>query len=292
MGSMREIKQRINATGKTSQITKAMHMVSASKLKKAERNIVAFRPLTKRLSATLSHVLASDNALSHPMLEARAIHKTVYIVISSDRGLAGPYNASLFKAFDHYVKQHHQSQDEFVVAAIGFKAFNYAKRKQYALLNPSVIQVRDDVQFLDFQSLSDTFIKGYLKGDYDKIVVFYNRFINTMNQKVEHQTLVPMALNPDIETKKEEGITSLYVFEPGAEVVLNDLMPMYVVNVLYGMILEAKASEYAARMTAMKNATDNAKELIRTLKLQYNRARQDAITIELTDIIGGANAVN
>ncbi len=292
MGSMREIKQRINATAKTSQITKAMHMVSASKLKKAERNIIAFRPLAKRLSSTLSHVLASDNTLSHPMLEARNIEKTVYIIISSDRGLAGPYNASIFKAFDYHIKQTHASSDEFVIAAIGYKAFHFAKRKQYTLLNDTVIQVRDDVQFLDFQSLSDTFIKGYLKGDYDKIVVFYNRFINTMNQKVEHQTLVPMELNPDIDTEKEEGIKPLYVFEPGAETVLNDLMPMYVVNVLYGMILEAKASEHAARMTAMKNATDNAKELIRTLKLQYNRARQDAITIELTDIIGGANAVN
>lgn len=292
MSSMREIKQRITATSKTSQITKAMHMVSASKLKKAERNIVAFRPLTERLSRTLSHILASDSTLSHAMLEAREIKRTVYLLISSDRGLAGPYNASVFKAFEYHIQKEHASHDEFVVAPIGFKASNYVKRKGYQSLNDAVIQVRDDVQFLDFQTVSDAFIKGYLKGDFDRIVVFYNKFINTMTQTVEHQTLIPMVLNPHIDTQKKEGLQSLYVFEPDAATVLNDLLPMYVVNVLYGMILEAKASEHAARMTAMKNATDNAKELIRTLKLSYNRARQDAITIELTDIIGGANAVN
>ncbi len=296
MRSMRDIKQRINATQKTSQITKAMHMVSASKLKKAERSIVRFRPLTERLYKSLARVIENDREVSHAILESREIEKTVYILISSDRGLAGPYNANVFKAFQSYIEKNHQSHDEFIVATLGYKAFSFARRKQYPVLNTEVIQVRDDVQFLDFQSISDQFIKGYLSGEYDRVVVFYNKFINTLTQEVKNETIMPLEKNPILEAKKDEEDTGpykrMYHYEPSAQAVLHQLLPMVVVNALYGMILEAKASEHAARMTAMKSATDNAKDLIRELQLQYNRARQDAITIELTDIIGGANAVN
>ncbi len=293
MSSMREIKQRINATDKTSQITKAMHMVSASKLKKAERNIVNFRPLTKRLTDSLSRVLDSDVDVDHPMFESREVEKTVYILISSDRGLAGPYNASMFKAFEKYIHENHETNDEFVLATLGFKAYSFAKRKGYTQINDKVIQVRDDIQFLDFQEISDMFIKGYLKGEYDRVVVFYNKFINTLNQEVRYETLLPLDSSPYIHGVEEDlKYKRIYHFEPSASTVLNQLLPMVLVNLLYGMILEAKASEHAARMTAMKSATDNAKDLIKDLKLHYNRARQNAITIELTDIIGGANAVN
>jgi len=294
MSSMREIKHRINATQKTSQITKAMHMVSASKLKKAERNIKSFRPLTERLAEMISRVVSSGSDLSHPMLESRDIKKTVYIIISSDRGLAGPYNASVFKAFEAYVARKHESSDEFMVAALGFKAMAFAKRKKYTLVNEKNIQVRDDVQFIDFQDLSDNFIKSYLSGECDKIIVFYQKFINTITQNVESRTLIPIENSELINTQLEQDskYKAMYYYEPSAQGVLKQLLPMYVVNMLYGMILEAKASEHASRMTAMKSATDNAKDLIRDLQLHYNRARQDAITIELTDIIGGANAVN
>ena len=293
MASMRDIKKRITATDKTSQITKAMYMVSASKLKRAERNITNFRPLTKRLTASLSRVMQSDPDIAHPMFESREVDKTVYILVSSDRGLAGPYNASLFKAFLAYIKKNHESHDEFAVAALGYKAYSFAKRKGFTLINENVIQVRDDVQFLDFQEVTDAFIRGYLSGKYDKVVAFYNHFVNTLTQKVEHQTLLPLDKSPYVQPEEEsnERYKRMYHFEPSASTVLNQLLPTVVVYVLYGMILEAKASEHAARMTAMKSATDNAKDLIRDLKLRYNRARQDAITIELTDIIGGAEAV-
>lgn len=294
MASMRDIKQRITATRKTSQITKAMHMVSASKLRKAERSIYAFRPLAKRLSGVLSNVLSADVDLTHPMLEARPVEKTAYILVSSDRGLAGPYNNRTFKAFEAHIREVHESNDEFIVIALGFKAYHYARRNGYELMNEEVIQVRDDVQFVDFQPVSDQFIKAYLSGQVDKIEVFYNQYINTLNQSVEHQTLVPLEFNPFVETdpSKTEGLKTMYVYEPSASGVLYQLLPMYVVNTLYGMILEAKASEHASRMTAMKSATDNAIDLIDTLQLQYNRARQEAITTELTDIIGGSEAVN
>lgn len=292
MANMRDIKQRINGTKKTSQITKAMHMVSASKLKRAEKTIKSFRPLTDKLEVILSRVFNEDPDLRHPMLEPRDIKHSTFILITSDRGLAGPYNANVFKAFEAYIQKNGYAPATFSIAAIGNKAFNYAKQKGYDLVQDEPIQVRDDFQFIDFQTLTDAFIKNYLDGSTDEIVAVYNRFINSLTQEVNVKPLVPLELNPDIDTEKTPGPNLIYDFEPDIKTTLASLLPNYVVNILYGMVLEGKASEHAARMTAMKNATDNAKDVIDTLTLSYNKARQDAITIELTDIIGGANAVN
>lgn len=293
MASMREIKSRITATKKTSQITKAMYMVSASKLKKAERSIKGFRPLMQRLRGMIDNLLENGD-LSHPMMVTREIKQTCYILVSSDRGLAGPYNSSVFKAFSAYVNENHPDND-FVVATIGHKAFSFAKRNKYNLLNEEAINVRDDIQFIDFKAVTESFISDYLQDSIDKIVVFYNHFINTMTQQVEQFQLLPIVngyiVNGEDEMK-ESGMKLIYAYEPSPQEIIDHLLPMYVENMLYGIILDAKASEHASRMTAMKSATDNAEDVIHSLQLHYNRARQAAITIELTDIIGGANAVN
>ena len=293
MATMREIRSRITATKKTSQITKAMHMVSASKLKKAEKAITGFRPLMKRLRAMIDNVLDQDD-IAHPMLVERPIDKTCYIIVSSDRGLAGPYNSSVFKAFQAHISEQHQSNSEFVVAPIGYKAMSFAKRMGYPLLNAEAIHVRDDVQFIDFQSVTVEFMKSFLRGDIDKIIVFYNHFVNTITQTVDQLQLLPVVngFHKDEEEEAIPGMNLIYNYEPSPRVIINHLLPLYVENTLYGIILDAKASEHAARMTAMKSATDNAEDIIKTLQLHYNRARQAAITMELTDIIGGANAVN
>lgn len=292
MATMREIRSRIHATQKTSQITKAMHMVSASKLKKAERSIKSFRPLMKRLRQMIDNVLQQDD-VKHPMLVERDVNKVCYIIVSSDRGLAGPYNSSVFKTFQNYIKDEHQSNDEFVVAPIGFKAMSFAKRSGFHLLESESIHVRDDIQFIDFKEVTESFIKSYLSGDIDKIIVFYNHYVNTISQNVEQFQLLPVINGVEEEEVKDESALNLiYNYEPSAKAIINHLLPLYVENMLYGFILDAKASEHAARMTAMKSATDNAEDIIKTLQLHYNRARQAAITVELTDIIGGANAVN
>lgn len=291
MASMREIKSRITATKKTSQITKAMHMVSASKLKKAEKSMKSYRPLMLHLRDMIDNILDSDNLVSHPMLVERSSDQVCYILISSDRGLAGPYNSSVFKEFMAYVKEHHTSNDDFLVAAIGYKAHSFAKRMNYQMLNKEVINVRDDIQFIDFKSVIETFTMGFLKGKIDRIIVFYNHFINTISQEVQHEQILPI-VNGREHSKENDDFNLIYNYEPSPQLVINHLLPMYVENTLYGMILDAKASEHASRMTAMKSATDNANDVIHSLQLHYNRARQAAITIELTDIIGGANAVN
>lgn len=292
MANMRDIKQRINATKKTAQITKAMHMVSASKLKRAEKNIKNYRPLMEKLETVLSHIFNEDKDITHPMLEERSIQHTTFILITSDRGLAGPYNANVFKNFEKLIQREGLKPTDFSIAALGFKAMSYARNHGYHLVNDEVIQIKDDVQFIDFQKITDRFIKNYLSGKTDKIVVVFNRFINTISQELTLKTLVPLSHNPDVDIHKREGLNAIYDFEPSPQATLSTLLPNYVVNMLYGMILEAKASEHAARMTAMKNATDNANDVIHQLTLSFNKARQDAITIELTDIIGGANAVS
>jgi len=288
MASMREIKSRITATKKTSQITKAMHMVSASKLKKAEKAIKGYRPLMKQLRGMINNILETDD-INHPMLVTREIKQTCYIVISSDRGLAGPYNSSVFRAFSTHVNEMHPNGD-FIVAAIGHRAFGFVKRSGYKLLNDEPINVRDDIQFIDFKAVTEKFISEYLKDRIDKIVVFYNHFVNTITQQVESMQILPIVSEQTVE--EENGIKLIYNYEPNPQAIIDHLLPMYVENTLYGIILDAKASEHASRMTAMKSATDNAEDVIKTLQLHYNRARQAAITIELTDIIGGANAVN
>lgn len=306
MASMREIKSRITATKKTSQITKAMHMVSASKLKKAERAIKGFRPLMYKLRDMIDNLLSGEE-LSHPMLVQKEINKTCYILVSSDRGLAGPYNSAVFKAFSKHVNENHQSNEEFSVATIGFKAFSYVKRMGYTQLNSEAINIRDDIQFIDFNDVTDSFIQEYLTDKVNKISVFHNHFINTITQEVVKTDILPITngnvkqeeskdnkkgIKKEVKPDNEKGMKLIYSYEPSPQLIIDHLLPMYVENTLYGIILDAKASEHAARMTAMKSATDNAEDVIHTLQLHYNRARQAAITIELTDIIGGANAVN
>ncbi|MDD3129160.1 MAG: ATP synthase F1 subunit gamma [Candidatus Izemoplasmatales bacterium] len=284
MASLRDIKKKIDATKKTSQITKAMNMVSASKLRKVEKQFKAFQPIKAKIKELLEHVLSTNPESSHPLLNEREIKKIGYILVTSDRGLAGPYNSQILKYFDSLIKN---DSHDFVVGTIGYKAYSYCKKNKYPLLNTESINSRDDIRFIDFQAMSRAFIKLYLDRQVDKIVIIYSDYVNTLTQIVREEVLLPIK-----DLVKSNKMVSDYIFEPSVEEVVNQLLPIYLENTLYGLILDAKTAEHASRMTAMKNATDNAKEIIRKQNLIYNRARQAQITIELTDIIGGANAVN
>lgn len=287
MSSMREIKTKITATRKTSQITKAMNMVSASKLRKADKQVKMFRPLVKKVKDIVETILSTNPDLQHPLLVDRPIKKTGYILITSDRGLAGPYNSNVFKTFLRLI-QGHQSPTEYFVGTVGYKAYSFCKRGKYPLINNESIPSRDEVQFLDFQALSKAFIQMYVNRAVDKIVVIHSHYVNTLTHQITETVLLPIT---DLKTNEKRAVSE-YLFEPSAQEILNELLPIYLENTLYGIILDAKASEHASRMTAMKNASDNAKDIILKLNRYYNRARQSAITKELTDIIGGANAVS
>jgi F-type H+-transporting ATPase subunit gamma len=287
MAALRDIKNRIEATKKTSQITKAMNMVSASKLKRVEKKHVAFTPIKSRVRRLLEDVLSSNPELTHPLLEKRIIKKTGYILVTSDRGLAGPYNANVIRHLETLVKEKHKSKNEYIVGTIGYKGYSYCKRKKLPLLNSESINSRDDVKFIDFQAMSRAFIELYLNRGVDRIIMIYAHYLNSISQEIREEVLLPVA---DLVSDATD-LLSNYIFEPSTEEVINSLLPIFLENTLYGIILDAKTSEHAARMTAMKSATDNALEIIEKQNLIYNRARQAQITNELNDIIGGANAV-
>jgi len=279
--SMKDIKGRIDATRKTSQITKAMNMVSASKMKRAERKIKDFTLYMDKIENIVTNLISRNGDLSHPLLERREVKKAAYILVTSDRGLAGAYNSSVLKQFaaDLVEKKH-----EAMVVTIGNKAHSFAVANGYDIVNENPIHVKDDVTFYEVRDALNEIVKMYIDGEIDLIGVYYNHYVNTLTQDVTTKTLLPIA-------EREIEQLSLYEFEGGPQNIIDDVLPMYIEDMLYGILLDAKASEHASRMTAMKSATDNALELIDTLQLYYNRARQAAITLELTDIIGGANAV-
>jgi F-type H+-transporting ATPase subunit gamma len=284
--SIRKVKNRINATKKTSQITKAMHMVSASKLKSAERGIKAYRPLMYKIEEIIANIVNNIDDVKHPLLEERKVRKTCYLVISSDRGLAGPFNSNVFKSLLKEVANH-KSNKEFCVAPLGYKAFSFCKKMNYQMVKNEFVPLKDDVEFLDIEDIIRKVILMYMSKEIDRVVIVYNRFINTITQNPEVKILLPITEKFTSKTKD-----LIYDFDGGVAGILNTVLPMYIEDLIYGCILDSKASEHASRMTAMKNATDNAQEVIASLELLYNRARQSAITLELTDIIGGANAIS
>lgn len=283
--SLRQVRQRINSTKSTAQITKAMYMVSQSKVKKAEKTYKSYMDFMQRIASMVSELLDNETDDIHPLLKPREVKKTAYFIISSDRGLAGSYNSSLFKAFDEKIKESHNDNNEIITAAVGKQGFAYLKRKNYPLLQDHATYVRDDVMFIDIVPLAKKFVDLYLAGEIDKLVIVYNHYINSLTQEVRFEELLPI--------KKVDGQKSNidYIYETGIEKTLNIILPMYVEDIIYGIILDAKTSEHSARMNSMKNATDNAEEVIDKLELLYNRARQAVVTNELIDIIGGANAI-
>lgn len=286
--SLRDVKMRMVATQKTAQITKAMNMVSASKLRRAEKNYSDYKAFMQQLDNVVTNIVSSGEKFTHPMLNDRPIKKTGYIVITSDRGLAGPYNSNVLKNLTKEIEEKKLTPDDYVIGVIGSQGYSYCKKKGYNLLNDSAELIRDDVAFIDVVEFAKKLINMYEKEEIDSLVVCYNHYINTITQEVQTKQILPIK---EISTEEKKIVTE-YEFDQGMEKSLDMILPMYVENMIYGLILDAKTSEHSARMTAMKNATDNADSVIETLRLIYNRSRQSAITKELIDIVGGAQAVS
>lgn len=286
--SMRSVKLRINATKKTSQITKAMNMISASKLKNAERQIKEYQPFLEKIEEILANITKDKNSLTDVdsiFLKPREIKKVCYIVISSDKGLAGAFNINVLKELKKQIEELPKDID-YTVAAIGTKAFNFVQKNGYNKFNEKPIYVRDDVEFHELTEFVRSIVVGYILGSFDEVRVIYNHFINTLIQDIKVSKLLPIVeINSPV-------TNSTYEYDGNIEEILNMILPIYIENLVYGFVLDSKASEHASRMNSMKKATDNATEVVGKLELLYNRARQQAITSELTDIIGGASVIN
>ncbi|HLR01217.1 MAG TPA: ATP synthase F1 subunit gamma [Virgibacillus sp.] len=285
MASLRDIKHRIDSTTKTKKITNAMQMVSASKLNKAETNAKNFVPYSEKMQEVVASIASNNTDVTHPMLIEREVKKTGYVVVTSDRGLAGPYNSNVLRHLHKTISERHQSEDEYTVIAIGRVGYEFCKKRNIPVAK-SVLGLPDQPDFASIKQLASEAVQMYSDEAIDELILFYNHFVSAISQEVTETKLLPISnVNPS------SGVHSQYEYDPDQEQILEVLLPQYAESVIYGALLDGKASEHAARMTAMKSATDNADDLIDDLSLSYNRARQAAITQEITEIVGGVAAL-
>jgi len=279
---MREIKRQIKSVQNTKQITKAMEMVAASKLRRAQGAAEAARPYADKLKEVVGSIAAGSKGVKHPMLQNREVKKTGYLVVTSDRGLAGGYNANVLRRVMQEIKDNHNSPNEYAIFVIGRKGRDFFRKRNIAIVD-EVVGLSDSPSFSDIKAVAASAVKNFEIGSYDKLYLVYNKFVNAISQEPTVKQLLPM---------EDMGGTAVsnYEYEPSPEGVLEVLLPKYAETLIYSAVLEGKASEFGARMTAMSNATKNATKMIGTLTLVYNRARQASITQEISEIVAGANA--
>lgn len=261
-------------------------MVSASKLNKAENNAKSFVPYMEKIQDVVASIAQGSGKVSHPMLQSRPVKKTGYLVITSDRGLAGAYNSSVLRHVYQTIQKRHQSTDEYAIIAIGRIGRDFFKKRGMTVVE-DIIGLADQPTFADIKTIANKAVTMFSDEVYDELYMYYNHYVSAIQQDLTEKKLLPLT---DIASEQSSTKAS-YEYEPSQEEILEELLPQYAESLIYGALLDGKASEHAARMTAMKNATDNAGELIDTLNLSYNRARQAAITQEITEIVGGAAAL-
>ena len=278
-GSMKDIKLRIKSVESTMQITKAMELVASSKMRRAKERVEHSRPYFETLHKTLTEIAAADPRARNPYLRRAEIKKTLLIVIAGDRGLAGGYNSNV-------LRQAQQEAGDVVVLPIGKRSAEYFVHHEVPLFTQEVLLAADITVGECFQ-LARRITEGYCKGEYDAVKICYTRFDSMMTQTASTMEVLPLTMEPT-EQQKAEARRSQILYKPSSEEVFRAIIPEYVAGIVYGAVCESVASELAARRTAMDAATKNAGEMIDHLNLYYNRARQAAITQEITEIVAGA----
>lgn len=290
-GSLSEIKAKIHSTEKTSKITSAMRMVSSAKLVKAEQAARDYQIYASKIRQITTDFLKAEltSGSDNPMLASRPIKKTGYIVITSDKGLVGGYNAKLLKAVMEIIADYHgEGKDDYAIISIGGIGSDFFKARQI----PVSFEMRgleDQPTFDQVSRIISQSVEMYKEEFFDELYVCYNHHINSITSQVRVQKMLPLS-DLVAEEATDEGVTG-FELEPGRTEILEQLLPQYTESLIYGAIVDAKTAEHAAGMTAMQTATDNASKVIGDLTIQYNRARQSAITQEITEIVAGANAL-
>ncbi|GLI37901.1 ATP synthase F1 subunit gamma [Geobacter hydrogenophilus] len=285
MASLKSIKKRIVSVKNTRQITKAMKMVSAAKLRRAQENVVAARPYAKKLGEVLGRLAKSQDGSSSPLLQKRISQKALLVVVTSDRGLCGGFNANICKAAERFIREKKAEFAEISVTTVGRKGFEFLKNRQK--INKNYGNVLSNLSYPTAALLAQEVVEGYVAEEYDEVYLLFNAFRSVMSQDITLQQLLPIV--PE-ETAEEEYVPE-YIYEPSKGELLDELLPKHIEVQVFKALLESVASEHGARMTAMDSASKNATEMIGKLTLQYNRARQAAITTELMEIISGAESI-
>lgn len=293
MASLKEVRNRIVSVQSTQQITKAMKMVAAAKLRRAQDSIIRMRPYAQRLSQILTNLSElTGDTVSNPYTVKRDINRVLIIAVTSDRGLAGAFNSNVLKGVNTLVAEKYAAQMaagnvEFV--AIGKKGHEALTKKGYKV-NGDFTHVFGKLSFDTVRVAAELAMDGFRNGYYDQVEIVYNEFKNVATQIIRKEQFLPIVEKEKDETAKNANIPD-YVFEPSKEEIIQELIPKSLKIQVYKAVLESNASEHGARMTAMDKATDNAGELLKQLKLTYNRSRQAAITTEILEIVGGAEAL-
>lgn len=289
-GQLKEVRNRIKSVQSTQQITKAMKMVSAAKLRRAQDAIVQMRPYAQKLQEVLTNIISNvEGDMNIKLAEERPVEKVLLIVITSDRGLAGAYNANIIKAAKQAVNENYKAQfnkGNVTVWNIGKKGWEGLTRAGYKT-DETFKDIFHHLSFESVQAAAQAARTAFEKGEFDVVELVYSEFKNAATQRFVTERFLPI---PKI-SGKEKAIKADFIFEPEKETLISELMPKILNTQLYKAVLDAHASEHGARMTAMDKATENANELLRSLKISYNRARQAAITTELTEIVSGAAAL-
>jgi F-type H+-transporting ATPase subunit gamma len=290
MPSLKEVRNRIVSVNSTQQITKAMKMVAAAKLRRAQDNIIQMRPYAQKLAEMLSTVAqGAEVAQENPLTQPRAVERVLLVVITSDRGLAGAFNANVTKAAMNRIAQQYAGQrarGNVEVLAIGRRGADFFTRRGFTV-NTRYVETFTNLSFGTVRGAAEEIMAQFLDGRYDVVELVYNEFKNVATQLIRVEPFLPLVPPQDTPST----VNNDYVFEPSEAEIVNELIPKTLNIKLYKAVLESNASEHGARMTAMDKATENAGELLKELRLVYNRSRQAAITKEILEIVGGAEAL-
>ncbi|GJM27421.1 MAG: ATP synthase gamma chain [Cyclobacteriaceae bacterium] len=293
MPSLKEVKSRIASVSSTQQITKAMKMVAAAKLRKAQNHIIQMRPYSKKLSDILFNVsTGGDVDMVNPYAEDRPVKRVLLVAITSDKGLCGPFNSNVIKTTNQLI-DHEFSEvrdaDNLIIMPIGKRALEYYRRRKARLIG-DYAKLFVDLSFEQARIAAEHAMNEFLEEKFDRVILVYNEFKNVATQVLRAEQLLPMI--PSDDQQQQEVVAADYIYEPSKTEILEDLIPKSIKLKFYTALLESHASEHGARMTAMDKATENAGELLRDLRLTYNRTRQAAITKEILEIVAGAEALS
>jgi len=284
MASLKDLKNRIGSVKKTEQITSAMRMVAAAKLRRAQSDIIAARPYAIKTNEVLISLVTRTNPDMHPLLRVREPKKCVLVVVASDRGLCGSFNQNVFRRADAFIKENKGKYEELSLVLVGKRSRDFFKRKQVKIRKSIVI---GNPSYELASEIGDDLIDGYINGEFDELYIIFNEFKSAMTQILHEDRVLPVErIESDDEMVKVE-----YLCEPTEDVLLDALLPMSLKIFFYRALLESAASEHGARMTARESASGNAGDMIEKLSIKYNRARQAAITTELMEVVSGAEAL-
>ncbi|MCX6233054.1 MAG: ATP synthase F1 subunit gamma [Bacteroidetes bacterium] len=291
MPNLKEVRTRITSVNSTKQITSAMKMVSASKLRRAQNAIIKLRPYAAKLTEILQNLSDSiENTNAAAFYEVRKVEKVLIIAVSSNRGMCGAFNTNIIKAINVLINEEYAAQNKkgnVEILCIGKKAGDFFARRNY-IITDRLDHIFDKLAYENIVPVAEQLMSEFQLKKYDKIEIVYNRFKNAATQQLVVEQFLPV-MPPSSTTKKTTAVD--YIFEPDKQEILNELVPKTLKIQLYKVVLDSWASEQGARMTAMHKATDNATEMLKQLRLSYNKARQAAITNEILEIVGGAEAL-